>query len=202
MITIVDYGLGNLGSIHNMLRVLGEESKITNHLGDIEKATKLILPGVGAFDTGIRNIKERNLWELLNHKVLDEQVPILGICLGMQLMTKSSQEGVLEGFGWIDAHTYKFNPSNKVEFKIPHMGWNTVRVCKQNELVDIESENRFYFVHSYYIKTNNMTDQFLETKFDINFTSGFIKENIIGVQFHPEKSHKFGKNIFRRFIDL
>ncbi len=199
MIVIVDYGMGNLGSIANMIKKVGYKSIITSDLKEVKKATKLILPGVGSFDNGMRNLKELGMIEVLNQKVLIEKTPVLGICLGMQLMTKSSEEGKLSGLGWIDAETKKFVSDT---LKIPHMGWNIIKHQKNSQLFDeIEREKRFYFVHSYCVSCNQEADILTNTNYIQDFVSSFEKENIVGVQFHPEKSHKFGMNLIKNFVE-
>ena len=199
MIVIVDYGMGNLGSIANMIKKVGYKSIITSDLKELKKATKLILPGVGSFDNGMRNLKELGMIEVLNQKVLIEKTPVLGICLGMQLMTKSSEEGKLSGLGWIDAETKKFVSDT---LKIPHMGWNIIKHQKNSQLFDeIEREKRFYFVHSYCVSCNQEADILTNTNYIQDFVSSFEKENIVGVQFHPEKSHKFGMNLIKNFVE-
>jgi len=199
MIVIIDYNMGNVGSIYNMIKKLGYESRITSSLDEIKKANKIILPGVGSFDNGIMNLKKMGLLEILNYKVLQEKVPIIGICLGMQLMTKKSEEGKLEGLGWINGETIKF-VSDK--YKVPHMGWNTVNIKKYSKLFEgMDGEIRFYFVHSYYVKCPDTKDVLTTTYYINDFVSSFEKNNIVGVQFHPEKSHKFGMQIFRNFIE-
>jgi len=205
MITIVDYGMGNLGSIYNMFKYIGVASEITNDPHKIQKASKLLLPGVGSFDTAMQKIKELHLDEILHEKALKEQVPILGICLGMQLLTKSSQEGSLEGLSWIDAKTLSFKNRLRKEYKIPHMGWNRVYKQQDNPLLkDFEKfeELRFYFVHSYFVKVANEENSLLKTVYDIEFDSAIVKDNIFGAQFHPEKSHKFGMKLFENFAKV
>jgi glutamine amidotransferase len=200
MITIVNYGLGNLGSIQNILRKIGHESIIIDTPEQLDNATKIILPGVGAFDTGMKFLNERAWIAPLNSKVMDEKIPVLGICLGMQLMTKRSEEGVLPGLGWVDAETIRFSTDLKV--RIPHMGWNVTNQKKQTNLIQNDvDEKRFYFVHSYFVKLNQVEDELLSTSYGAPFTSGFERENIIGVQFHPEKSHRFGKELLRNFAE-
>jgi len=199
MITIIDYGMGNLGSISNMVKKVGGKSLITSDLAEIEKATKLILPGVGSFDNGMRQLKELGLVDLLNKKVLEDKIPIMGICLGMQLMTQFSEEGLEEGLSWIDAKTHKF-VSNSL--KVPHMGWNIVVQQRESNLFnEIEDEKRFYFVHSYYVSCMKKEDILTTSLYGHDFVSSFEKENIIGIQFHPEKSHKFGMNLFKNFVE-
>jgi len=202
MIVIVDYGCGNLGSIKNMLKKAGYDSLITSDKNEIQKAGKLILPGVGAFDTGIKNLKQADMFELLNKKVLEEKTPVLGICLGMQLMTKRSEEGKETGFGWIDAEVVKFIPG-KEGLKIPNMGWNEIKVKKESKLFKNADENqRFYFVHSYYVKCAHPDDVIATAEFGHEYVCAFGKENIYGVQFHPEKSHKYGLQLLTNFAQL
>lgn len=198
MITIIDYGMGNLGSIENMIKKIGYESLTTSDIEEVKKADKLILPGVGAFDHGMKQLSELGLIEVLNQMVLIKNTPILGICLGMQLMTKSSEEGSMTGLGWIDAEAKKFRSD---ELKIPHMGWNVIEHKKVSKLFDEnKSEKRFYFVHSYCVSCNNKDDILTTTPYIHDFVSSFEKGNIIGAQFHPEKSHKFGMSLIRNFL--
>jgi len=202
MITILNYGLGNLGSIQNMLHFLEVDSKIASDIQNIKKASKIILPGVGAFDTAIKKLNSVNgLFDILNEKALIEKVPILGICLGMQILTKESEEGVLKGLNWIPAKVHKF-PHNK-KIKVPHMGWNSVNQMKKNSLgKNLDENSKFYFVHSYYVKAENRDNVIFTTNHIVNFDSAIHFENIYGVQFHPEKSHKFGINIFKNFLKI
>tara|TARA_B110000003_G_scaffold271206_1_gene304979 strand:+ start:2625 stop:3239 length:615 start_codon:yes stop_codon:yes gene_type:complete len=204
MITIVDYGMGNLGSILNMFKKIGVESKLSSNFNEIEEASKLILPGVGAFDNAMLKIKELGLKDLLDYKALDEKIPILGICLGMQLMTINSEEGSKAGFGWINAHTKKFNFNNISKLKIPHMGWNKTLISNNNPITyDLIEESKFYFVHSYYVNVINEKDSILKTTHGIEFDSAITNNlNIYGVQFHPEKSHKFGMKLFENFAKI
>lgn len=203
MIYIVDYGAGNLGSIANMLRKLGQPAIITSKQEDLKKAEKLILPGVGNFDYGISKLQESGLIEILNKKVLEDKIPILGICLGAQLMTRKSEEGKMPGLGWFDAEVKKFAFPLNSKLRVPHMGWNYVSVKKQIPLIlDLPKEPRFYFVHSYYIDSNNEDDIMLTTVYGNEFVSGLNHENISALQFHPEKSHKYGLKIFQNFLSL
>jgi len=203
MITIIDYKTGNLGSIRNMLKKIGEESIITSQKDEIARATKLILPGVGAFDTGMKNLKDLDLIDILNEKVLNNKTPVLGICLGMQLMSGTSEEGILPGLGWISAETTRFKFIDTKEYKIPHMGWNFICQKKESKLfTGMFPDARFYFVHSYYLNSAETSDTLTSTTYESEFTSAIEKENILGVQFHPEKSHKFGMKLLRNFIDF
>ncbi|MCZ8354967.1 MAG: imidazole glycerol phosphate synthase subunit HisH [Cyclobacteriaceae bacterium] len=201
MIVIVDYNAGNLASISNMLKKIGAASVISNDLATISKATKIILPGVGAFDYGMHELKKLGLIELLNEKK-DSGIPILGICLGAQLMCNKSEEGVEKGLSWIDAEVKKFPTlvDNK-KFTVPHMGWDYCNLKNTNSpiLQNLNNQSRFYFVHSYYIHCKVDKDILLENRYSCLFHSGFEKNNIIGVQFHPEKSHMFGKQLLQNF---
>jgi glutamine amidotransferase len=203
MITIIDYKTGNLGSIQNILKRIGEESLITSDKKVIAEAAKIILPGVGAFDTGMRNLLELDLVDILNKKVIEERTPVLGICLGMQLFCSGSEEGSLKGLGWINASTIRFKFENSLEYKIPHMGWNFITQHKTSRLLNnMYSDPRFYFVHSYYFNANEREDILTSTTYEKEFTSSVEKGNIVGVQFHPEKSHKFGMKLLKNFVDL
>lgn len=203
MVTIVDYGMGNLGSIFNMFKKIGVPSKITSDKNEIEKAEKILLPGVGSFDAAMNKINELDFKELLNYKALEEKIPVLGICLGMQLLTNSSEEGVLPGLGWIQAETLKFKFEKEQNLKIPHMGWNLVKKNRDSKLTeDFIDETRFYFVHSYYVKCQYNSNSILKTTYGLTFDSAIQHENIYGAQFHPEKSHKFGMNLLKNFSKI
>lgn len=199
MITIVDYNMGNLGSIRNMLKKIGVDCEVTADPSRIAAATQLILPGVGAFDAGMENLHRSGLVPLLNERVREAGIPILGICLGMQLMTNGSEEGRVPGLGWIDARTLRFQPRDRA-LKVPHMGWNRVTVARPSLLADeLPEEPRFYFVHSYYVSCAKDDDVLLRTTYGDEFASAFHSRNVWGVQFHPEKSHKFGMQLLLNF---
>jgi glutamine amidotransferase len=202
MITIINYGMGNLGSVQNMLKYIGVASQISNDITVIEKADKLLLPGVGAFGAAMQLINDSGLTDVLNYKAMEQKVPILGICLGMQLLTKNSQEGNVNGLGWIDAETKKFQFQNN-DLKIPHMGWNFIKPLQQNKLLEnLNSESKFYFVHSYYVKCNNQNDVLANAHYGTDFNAIINHNNIYGAQFHPEKSHKFGMQLLTNFSKL
>lgn len=203
MITIVDYGVGNLGSIINMLKKVGVKAIASSDPATLMQAEKLILPGVGAFDAGMSRLNECGLVPLLNSLVLEKKVPVLGLCLGLQLMTKKSEEGQTPGLGWLDAETvrFKFNESQS-QLKIPHMGWNNIEVRRQHPLFrDLDPEARFYFVHSFYVQSRDPEAVLAETDYGGYFHSVFAKENILGAQFHPEKSHKYGMRLLKNFAE-
>ena len=202
MTTIVDYGCGNIGSIQNMLKKLGEESLITSDSELIDQATRLILPGVGSFDTGVNNLKNHNLISCLNKKVLDDRIPILGICLGFQLMTNSSTEGSLEGLGWFDAETIKFDlKDSEKKFPLPNIGWRKTNIHKEIPLYsDVDDDTWFYYVHNYHVTTNDEKLISLTSTYAHDYIAALTNKNILGVQFHPEKSHKYGLRLFDNFL--
>jgi glutamine amidotransferase len=202
-VTIVDYGLGNLGSIQNIIRKLGYDSEISSDFNTIENATKIILPGVGSFDRAMLNLEENNFKGLLKSKA-QSGTPILGICLGMQLLANSSEEGELEGLALIPGRVTKFILENK-KLKIPHMGWNTINYKKNSPLFngfEEFEETRFYFVHSFHFVPIDDSHSIATTVYEKPFTSSIARENVFGVQFHPEKSHKFGMKLLKNFIEL
>lgn len=205
-ICIVNYGLGNLGSIQNMYKKIGVKAAISHDETEIAEADKLILPGVGAFDEGMRGLKRSGLMQILERKVLEEKTPVLGVCLGMQLLTNESEEGDEEGLGWINAKAKKFSFAAESDLKVPHMGWNEVEICRDDELVKeldkADEAARFYFVHSYFVECENPQDVLLKTSHGNEFDVAFRHEQIMGVQFHPEKSHRFGMQILKNFYDL
>lgn len=205
MITIVDYGMGNLGSIKNMFKYIGVESTIESDVDKIKDASKILLPGVGSFDTAMKKINQNDLKEVLDEKALKEQVPVLGICLGMQLLTNSSEEGTLNGLGWIPAKTLSFKNRIDESYRIPHMGWNIVKKTNDSELLngfEEFDETRFYFVHSYFVKVEKEENSLLKTDYGYDFDSAIFNNNIFGAQFHPEKSHRFGMKLFENFARI
>lgn len=203
MTTIVDYGMGNLGSVVNMFKRVGAPCEVAQELDKISKAKKILLPGVGAFDNAMARINSTGMREVLNDKALKEKVPILGICLGMQLLTNGSEEGKQPGLGWINANTFAFKKRIAPALKVPHMGWNLVNISKSCELTaHFNGEVRFYFVHSYFVRTEHPEDSMMKTNYGIEFDSALHHDNIFGAQFHPEKSHKFGMQLFENFARL
>lgn len=204
MITIINYNAGNIKSIQNMLKRIGAKSCISSDANEIAQAEKLILPGVGHYDYGMKNLNQSGLIEILNIKVTQEKTPLLGICLGAQLLGNKSEEGTEKGLGWIDLDVVKFDKLKITEnLKIPHMSWNEINIKKPSKLMEgLTNEARFYFVHSYHIKTNNKEDELTTSNYGYEFVSAVEKENIFGVQFHPEKSHKYGMKLLDNFVNL
>jgi glutamine amidotransferase len=203
MIAIIDYNMGNPGSIQNMLSRIGTESEITSDLESIQRADRLILPGVGAFDTAMQNLQQLGLVPVLNEMVLRRCTPILGICLGMQLFSRCSEEGVLQGFGWIDAETLRFSfDEPHKDLRLPHMGWNSVSVTRPSPLFDgLEDDARFYFVHSYHVCCRDAANVLATATYGMDFHCAVARGNIMGTQFHPEKSHKYGLTLLRNFVE-
>jgi len=201
-IIIIDYGLGNLGSLANMLKKIRVPVKISSDISDIESAEKLILPGVGSFDHGMQKLQELKLIDILNKKAIIDKTPIMGICLGMQLFTKTSEEGAHPGLGLVDANTVKFNIDRDSSIKVPHMGWDTLDLKKDHFLMQETNNNAmYYFVHSFHVVCNHSEDILSTSHYGYDFVSSLAKDNIIGVQFHPEKSHKYGMKLLENFCN-
>jgi imidazole glycerol-phosphate synthase subunit HisH len=205
VIVVVDYGMGNVGSIANMLRKVGAQPMVSSDPAVVAQADKLILPGVGAFDAAMERINGSGLRAVLDRRVLQDHVPVLGICLGMQLLTHSSEEGELRGLGWVDARTLGFRGRIDPQLKCPHMGWNLVSPQTASPLLrgfDSFEEPRFYFVHAYFVECAQREAAILRTTFGVTYDSGVQYGNIYGVQFHPEKSHRFGMKLLENFARL
>lgn len=205
MIGIIDYGMGNVGSIRNMLRKLGHDSAIMSDPRELVAADKLILPGVGAFDNGMRRLQDTGIREVIEQKVIDDKIAILGICLGMQLMLDGSDEGQLSGLSWVSGRAVRFEfPSVDRSYPVPHMGWNHIKTAEQHRLLDgLDERSRFYFVHSFRVATKNPENVLTTTRYGgLEFVSALHKGHIIGVQFHPEKSHRFGMQLLDNFAKL
>ncbi len=201
MIAIVDYGMGNLYSVKNMLKYLGYESVVTGNADEIKAADKLILPGVGNFGKAMKIINESGIHDILDRKVMEEKTPILGICLGMQLFLGYSEEGECTGLGWIAGDVKHFELSGQ-EWKVPHMGWDYIKRQGNSKLLENPApDERFYFVHSYYATCKDRNNAVAVTEYGITFDSVIQKGNIVGTQFHPEKSHRFGMNILKNFAE-
>ncbi len=203
MITIIDYGLGNLRSVQKSFERANLNVKISNDLNEINKADKLVLPGVGHFGKGMKNLKSSGLIDVLNERVLIKKTPILGICLGMQLMTKYSEEGNSEGLGWIDASTIRFQKDIEKKYKVPHIGWNSIDIINDNPFLNkIKNNSQYYFVHTYYVLCKKKKEVMTESNYGIKFHSSFQKDNVFGVQFHPEKSFSVGLQMLENFSKI
>lgn len=202
MITIVNYGMGNLGSMRNMFKRIGVKASIESDPAVIRQAEKLVLPGVGAFDTAMTFINTvPGLREVLEYKALIENTPVLGVCLGMQLLTRSSEEGTLPGLGWIPGVTMRFPKQEGL--KVPHMGWNVAMANTPSLLTaQVGEAPRYYFVHSYCVHVDDPAHSLMRTHYHIDFDSAIGRGHIYGVQFHPEKSHRFGMRILKNFAEL
>ena len=198
---IIDYRMGNIHSVARKLKILGVDHEISNNPDTIIQADKLILPGVGHFGKAMLQLEETNLIPILNDVVLNQKKPILGICLGMQLMAKYSEEGNTNGLGWIDGQVARFQVKDKLRFKIPHTGWNQIKVYKENPMNrGLNNESEFYFVHAYYFQAMEEKDILHKTTYEQEFVSAIQKDNIVGVQYHPEKSHDVGLQLIKNFI--
>lgn len=204
MITIIDYGLGNVRAFVNVYGRLNIKTKIARSAGDITGATKLILPGVGAFDYAMTLLNQSGMRSELERQVLENKIPVLGICVGMQMLAKSSDEGMLPGLGWIDGHVKRFDAS-KIPFKtrLPHMGWNTMHPVRENPLLSgLDEESRFYFLHSYFFVCTNASETIATTEYGLRYACAVNKGGVFGVQFHPEKSHSNGIRLLHNFAGL
>lgn len=203
MISIVDYGAANLGSILNMLRKVGADAQVVSTPAAVARARKIILPGVGAFDHGMTALRERELIEPLRVKALDEKIPLLGVCLGMQMLGTASEEGKCVGLGFLDAHCEKFVFDRESGNKIPHMGWSLLTQRSDSALLEgLDRQSRFYFVHSYHLVCKNESDVLATSTYGRDFVAMVQRDNIYGAQFHPEKSHRFGMGLLHNFASL
>jgi len=203
IVQIIDYGVGNLSSVGNMIIKSGGKPILIKNPSDLNLSERIILPGVGSFDAGMKNLKDSNLIPVLNEAVNVNKVPFIGICLGMQLLFDTSEEGVSNGLGWVSGSVTKFSFDNNSTLKTPHMGWNTVSVKKDSILANIRDEKlRFYFVHSYHVNCTNKDNILMTTNHGNTFVSAVQNDNIFGAQFHPEKSHRFGMDLLSNFIKI
>lgn len=202
-IAIINYGMGNLHSVYRKLSQIGVNIKIVTSGSEILQVDKIVLPGVGHFEKAMSNLNSSGMLEVLNEAVLVKKKPILGICLGMQLMAKASEEGNAKGLNWIDASVIKFKIENSLKFKVPQTGWNTIKPVKDSYLLkNIESNSEFYFLHSYHYADTDKQSILAKTDFQYEYVSAVEKENIFGTQFHPEKSHDNGVQLLRNFIQI
>jgi glutamine amidotransferase len=206
MIGILDYGVGNVQAFGNLYSELSIPWKVVSNESDFDHVTHIILPGVGSFDYAMTLLNESGLRGRLDHLVLNVKIPVLGVCIGMQMMGKKSEEGQLSGLGWLDATSKRieFNPEDHLkELPLPHMGWNTIQICQTSSLLkDIESSEYFYFLHSYFLSCNDRNIVLAEAKYGTTVTSLVRQENIYGIQQHPEKSHDAGVKLLRNFASI
>jgi glutamine amidotransferase len=204
MITLIDYGVGNIFAFQNVYKRLDIPTKIAKTQEDLSDAEKLILPGVGSFDYAMLQLNASGMREKLDDLVLEKKVPVIGICVGMQMMGNRSDEGKLEGLKWIDSEILKFDESLiQQRTKLPHMGWNDVAPVKNHPLfIGLEKEAIFYFLHSFYFKCNNPTHNIAVSEYGLSFSSAVNCDNIYGIQFHPEKSHQYGEKLLLNFAKL
>lgn len=203
MVAIINYGVGNLTSILNMHMRLGIQAMITGDAEEIRRADKLLIPGVGHFDKCMQNFNASGLRPLIERRVLEEGTPVLGICVGAQMMTRSSEEGQEKGLGWVDADTIKFRIPAGSGLKVPHMGWADIEVVKPSPLLaDMPEEPRFYFAHSYHFKFDSEEAVIATVDYAYKYPCAFSRNNMYAAQFHPEKSHKYGMKLITNFSSL
>ncbi len=203
MIGIIDYGVGNIKAFANIYKSFNISFKIVRNISELDNVSKLILPGVGSFDHAMTSLQNSGMKDKLDDLVLEKKLPIIGICVGMQMLAKSSDEGVLEGLGWINGVVKKFDKSKIKNAPLPHMGWNTLNIEKQNKIFDnIEEDPRYYFLHSYYFECNNKEDVIATATYGERFERMVNHENIYGIQCHPEKSHHNGIQLLKNFGEL
>lgn len=204
MITIIDYGVGNILAFSNAYNRLNIPVTIARNAEELKSATKLILPGVGSFDNAMRKLEQSGMKQAVERLVLEQKIPVLGICVGMQMLANSSDEGELPGLGWIDGTVKKFDATMlTADTILPHMGWNNVKHLVDDGLFKgMEQEAKFYFLHSYYFKSSQSESVLAQTDYGKDFDCAVQRGNIYGVQFHPEKSHHFGSQLLKNFAEL
>jgi len=219
MLCILNYGSGNIKAFYNIFNQLNIDISIASSSDELSKATKIILPGVGSFDSAMNALNNSGLRNELENLVINNKIPILGICVGLQMMFEESEEGKLSGLSWIKGKVKKFsqkssaseahnvknyfeNNSQRKYPQLPHMGWNNIEKIQKNELIDSLKDELFYFLHSYYVQPLEQDNIIAKTNYDFSFCSAICKENIFGVQFHPEKSHRSGKYLLQNFSKI
>lgn len=211
MIGIIDAGIGNVGSIRNMFKKIGAAAEVVSNTDGVARAHKLVLPGVGAFDAGMARLNGSGLLPAIERRALVDRIPVLGICLGMQLLTLGSEEGRTPGLGWVRARTLAFghdvqarmHNGQTLRLRVPHMGWNRVSVTRPHPLVaGVDEDSAFYFVHSYHVQTEDRACLLLECNYGLDFAAALQQDNLMGMQFHPEKSHRHGMMVLRNFAEM
>jgi len=203
MIGIIDYGVGNIKAFANIYKNFDIPYKIVKNIEDLENVTKLILPGVGSFDHAMQSLQNSGMREKLDELVLEKKLPVIGICVGMQMLAKSSDEGDLPGLGWIDAEVKKFDKKQITNAPLPHMGWNNLNIKNSTTLVDgLDNDPRFYFLHSYYFECSDKNDVVATANYGEEFECIVNHDNIYGIQCHPEKSHHNGMQLLKNFGEL
>jgi imidazole glycerol-phosphate synthase subunit HisH len=201
-VTLIDYGVGNIKAFENIYKRLSMEVSIARNPDDIRAAERLVLPGVGAFDWAMTRLNESGMRDALDEKVQIEKTPVIGVCVGMQMMAKSSDEGKMKGLGWIDAHVAKFNPLSNQQAPLPHMGWNDI-VQNEKSLLFSEIVNpRYYFLHSYIVVPRSLGDTLATATYGSTFSAAIHNKNVYGTQFHPEKSHHWGIKLLQNFAEI
>jgi len=200
MIVILDYGIGNLNSIRNMFKKAGVDAIVSGLKEDLEKADKLILPGMGHFDNCMQKLNDSGLRPLVEKKSLEEKIPVLGICVGLQMFMEESEEGSEKGLAWVKGKTIRFDPNQmKEKEKIPNMGWLEIKTVKPSPILNELDNARFYFAHSFHVSPDDQKDKLIVAHYGYDFTAAVEYENLVGVQFHPEKSHRFGMQLLKNF---
>ncbi|HEY8609591.1 MAG TPA: imidazole glycerol phosphate synthase subunit HisH [Noviherbaspirillum sp.] len=204
MITVVDYGVANRGSMQNMLSRIGAKVELASTPEAVLRARKIILPGVGAFDHGMAALEERGLADAIRSRVAGDGIPLLGVCLGMQMLGRGSEEGRRTGLGLVDAYCRRFHFATGSKQKVPHMGWQEIGIRKEGAplLAGLDDRSRFYFVHSYHLVCEDRIDVLAEASYGSEFVAIVRRGNVMGVQFHPEKSHRFGMRLLRNFVEM
>jgi glutamine amidotransferase len=204
MISLIDYGVGNINAFLNIFKQLGIEATKIKKFNEISKATKLILPGVGSFDDAMSRLNNSGMREALDEAVIHKKIPVIGICVGMQMLAESSEEGLMSGLGWIKGNVKRFE-AGKIPYKTkyPHMGWNDLKIKRSSRLLEeLDNRSRFYFLHSYYFECSDQDNIIATTDYGIEFASVIGKDNIFGIQCHPEKSHLFGIKLLENFAKI
>lgn len=203
MIAIIDYGLGNISAFANVFDKINQPFTIAKSAEELTGATRVVLPGVGSFDYAMMLLEQSGMCEQLNRMVVEQKVPVLGVCVGMQMLARVSEEGTRPGLGWIDGVVRKFTGCSSSPVRVPHMGWNNVNPVRNHALLtDLDDSSQFYFLHSYYFACCDDADVLATAEYDGRFTCAVAHENIYGVQFHPEKSHRWGNQLLKNFAQL